>query len=142
MKKRKGLEWLDRSLLISPYCYALCLSEEEFDKELDRLNVPKKSRNGWMKTPQANATLHFFDKTDDVGKCAIVCLQKKKGIEVLQVYSILVHEAVHLWQEIKEHIGERTPGAESEAYAIQRISQSLMYSYKEQIAAKKKREKF
>jgi hypothetical protein len=139
MKKQKGLEWLDRSLLTSPYHYALCLSEKEFTKELDRLNVSKKNRGDWIKTPQANATLHFLEQNGDVGLSAIVCLKKKRGIEREQIYAILVHEAVHLWRAVKDYIGEHTPGVEEEAYAVQRIAQSLMYSYKEQTAKKRKK---
>jgi hypothetical protein len=139
MKKQKGLDWLDRNLLVSPYHYALCLSEEAYEKELDRLKVPKKTRGSWMKTPHADATLHFFEQNDDVGLCAIVCLRKKKGVEREQVYAMLVHEAVHLWQAIKEYIGELTPGIEAEAYSVQRVAQSLMYSYKEQTEKKKKK---
>ena len=139
MKKQKGLEWLNRELLTSPYHYALCLSEKEFTAELDRLNVPRDTRGSWIKTPQADATLHFFEQNGDVGLCAIVCLRAKKGVSREQVYAMLVHEAVHLWQAIKDHIGEHTPGIEAEAYAVQRIAQSLMYSYKEQTTKKRKK---
>ena len=139
MKKQKGLEWLNRSLLTSPYSYALCLSEAEFKSELVQLGVPKEDRGSWMKTPQADATLHYFEQHGDVGMCAIVCLRVRRGVEREQVYALLIHEAVHLWQAIKDHIGEHTPGIESEAYAVQRIAQSLMYSYKEQTTKKRKK---
>lgn len=44
-----------------------------------------------------------------------------------------MHEAVHIWQEMREKIGERFPSAEFEAYAIQRIAQNLMHSFMEQV---------
>lgn len=132
----KGLEWLDRSLLTSPYCYALCLSEKAYKKELKSLGVPKNERDAWISTPQADATLHYFEPTPKSGHFAIVCLKARDGVELEQVYAILVHEAVHLWRVIREHIGEHSPAAEEEAYAIQRIAQSLMYSYKEQTGGK------
>lgn len=141
MKKQKGLEWLDRTLMLSPYSYALCLSEKAYREELDRLCVPKKSRSCWIKTPQADATAHFLGQNGGIGMCIIVCLRKKKKVELEQVYGLLVHEATHIWQAIREYVGERYPGAESEAYAVQRISQSLMYSYRDQTAKKKKRSK-
>lgn len=132
-KKPKPLEWLDRSLLTSPYCYALCLSEDAFKAEMKSLGVPNERRGGWIATPQADATLHYLENQKTSGLAAIICLRANDK-ELEQVYSLLVHEAVHLWQVIKEHIGEDSPAKEQEAYAIQRIAQSLMYSYKEQVS--------
>lgn len=138
-KKPAPLEWLDRSLLTSPYHYALCLSEEAFHAELRRLKVPEERRAPWLKTSYCGATLHFFEESGSAGLCAIVCLRDDPKIEREQKYAILVHEAVHLWREIKAHIGEHDPASEEEAYAIQRIAQSLMYSYKEQTERRKKK---
>jgi hypothetical protein len=50
------------------------------------------------------------------------------------VAGLLVHEAVHVFQRYCEHIGERRPGAEQEAYGIQAIAQELMQSFAEQSA--------
>lgn len=65
---------------------------------------------------------------DDYG-LAIICL--KEGIELttIEAYSLLVHEAVHLWQAHCEYIGEEKPGDEIEAYAIQKIATELMKEY-------------
>jgi hypothetical protein len=51
-------------------------------------------------------------------------------MELEQVYALLVHEAVHIWQDVKHRIGEDNPSSEFEAYAIQNISQELMLAYK------------
>lgn len=126
------LNWLDRTLLQSP-CYALCLSEHDFNSELRRLKISKSDRPLFMKNDRADATCHFFEKNSGRDKCVIVCLRDTAtGRELEQVYALLVHEAVHIWQDFKQSIGETFPGDETEAYAIQRIAQSLMYSYKEQ----------
>lgn len=45
------------------------------------------------------------------------------------VATILVHEAVHVWQWICKGIGEKEPGMECEAYAIQSISMELIEAY-------------
>lgn len=139
--KTAPLEWLDRSLLTSPYCYALCLSEEAFKAEMKNLGVSKESRGNWMKTPQADATLHYLENVKNGGLAAIICLRTNSKTELEQVYGLLVHEAVHLWQAIKDFIGEDSPAKEEEAYAIQRIAQSLMYSYKEQTTSREKKKK-
>jgi hypothetical protein len=36
---------------------------------------------------------------------------------------------VHVWQQHCEDIGERNPGSEQEAYAVQAIAQELMAEY-------------
>lgn len=56
-------------------------------------------------------------------------IYKKRPIE--QVYGLIVHEAVHVWQRIVEHIGEHKPSDEFMAYGIQTIAQELMFAYKE-----------
>lgn len=56
-------------------------------------------------------------------------IYKKRAIE--QVYGLLVHEAVHVWQRIMEYIGESKPSDEFMAYGIQAIAQELMFAYKE-----------
>ena len=123
------MNWLCQSLVESPYSYCLCLTEKKFKKALKQIGI-KTNLPDFMKTGHANATVHWFDDTDP--PACIVCLGDRSKVSTLQVYSLLVHEAVHIWQCIKRHIGEDEPSKEFEAYSIQRISQSLMYEYKEQ----------
>ena len=123
--------WLDRSLLISPVYYGLCKTEKDFKKELKRLGINKKEWPEFIKNDQSDATFHHFDNTSTNNSCCIVCIRVTKDVSKIQVYSLLVHEAVHIWQEIRETIGERCPATEQEAYAIQAISQQLFTAYNE-----------
>lgn len=138
-KKNSGLDWLSRELLTSPYCYALCLDEGAFKKELKRLGVPRRLRPSFTSNNHCDATVNFFEETGKTGRCCIVCLKPAKGRAREVVYGVLVHEAVHIWQACREHIGETVTASEQEAYAIQRIAQSLMHSYKEQTQKRKKK---
>jgi len=140
-KKKSGADWLDRDLLTSSYCYCLCLSEEAFHAELRSLGVPERRWLAFLKTTHAHATTNYFEHLESAEKCAIVTMHPNKERELEQVYALLVHEAVHIWQATKEVIGEDHPGKETEAYAIQRIAQSLMFSYKEQTAKKPAKKK-
>ena len=125
------MKWLNRSLMDSPYSYALCTSEKEFRKELKRLKIPNANQEPFLTSARVNATTHFFESSDTHDQCCIVCLGPTEGIAKIQVYALLVHEAVHIWQAVRDSLGERYPGHEQEAYAVQRIAQSLMYAYKE-----------
>jgi hypothetical protein len=130
-------QWLNRDLLTSPVYYTLALTEADLHRELKRLKVP---RGQWPEFTcgGTTATANFLRNPRNDNLCCIVALDHAKcrrlKIDREQVYAVLVHEAVHIWQRVKRVIGEDCPGDESEAYAIQRIAQSLMYEYKEQTA--------
>lgn len=121
--------WLDRTLVEGMFV-TLCLSQEEFSKELKRLGIQEYV--DYLSTSHANATAHFL--TSGIGrKCAIVCLGDTSKVTPIQVASMLVHEAVHIFDEFCEGIGERSPSSEFKAYSIQSISQGLMLEYARRI---------
>lgn len=121
--------WCDRRLVESPYHLALCLDEKAYISATRRMKIKRSDLPPWIISPVADATLHTFHNHDHGNLCAIVCLRERDGIDRNQVASLLVHEAVHLWQEIKVAIGEREPSKEFEAYSVQRIFQELIYAY-------------
>lgn len=47
----------------------------------------------------------------------------------IDVAALLVHEAMHVWQAFCEHVGEKSPSDEFEAYSIQSIFHELMTAY-------------
>lgn len=125
-------QWLDRGLVQSPLAFGLCLSEKDFKKELKRLHVPKSTWPAFT-VNNSHATTHFFENKAD-GICAIITLDTKIKVKPIQVCSLLVHEAVHLWQEIRKMLGEKEPSPEFEAYSVQWLSQELMFSYESQMS--------
>lgn len=116
--------WLDRRIACAGPHLALCLSEEELREACRHLKVaaPKFVNNAW-----SDATTHFFEK--DGAETVVVCLAGYEERDPVEVAGLLVHEAVHIWQSYAERIGERNPGAEQEAYAIQAIAQELMAEF-------------
>ena len=76
----------------------------------------------------ALAAVHHLENPQG-SQCCIVALRVTKKHSLMQVNAMLVHESVHIWQAFKQHIGERKPSREFEAYAIQTIAQRLMESY-------------
>lgn len=98
--------------------YVLCRTKKQVRKL--KLNPPD---------GDSPAIVSFYD-CDDGSTCAVVLL-KKNNFGKIQNYSILVHEAVHIWQELKKLMNETSPSIEFEAYSIQRISQDLIYAFEE-----------
>lgn len=126
-KKVSEVQWLDRALVLSPLCFGICITAKSFEAELDRLNVPKEGRPAFISNG-AGATTHFLERADG-SQSAIVCIIKPKEITRHQLNALLVHEAVHIWQETRSSLGEKSPSSEFEAYSVQSISQSLMEAF-------------
>lgn len=119
-------KWLDRGMSLPGPYLTLCLSEQEFKDVLKSIKFNTHTR--WIKTDRANATTHFIVNECGDATC-IVCLRDFYNRDPVEVAGLLVHEAVHIWQEYAQSIGEEHPGWEQEAYAIQSISQQLMAEF-------------
>lgn len=131
-------EWLDRALFVSSNFYCLCTNEKMFHKAMDHLKIKENDRPNFIQNAHSSATVHFFVNKDG-GRSAIVCIRKRtKDISYEQIVAMLVHEAVHLWQETRDNYGEKSPSSELEAYAIQSLSQRLIESYNRQTSKKKR----
>jgi hypothetical protein len=54
---------------------------------------------------------------------SLVCI--KPGLKGAALAEISCHEAVHVWQEVREKIGEEKPSREFEAYCIGAIAAEI-----------------
>ena len=124
--------WLDRRIAHPGPFLCLCLSEAEFHRALAHLKVP---RSDWMGSGHSHATAHSFEAPEGRGLTVIVCLQDAAGRNPIEVAGLLVHEAVHAWQRYADWIGEKEPGNEQEAYAVQAIAQELMAEFARRVGA-------
>lgn len=116
--------WLDRRIAAPGPFLTLCLSEAQFKAAIKHMRIP--AEPPFVNTPHSHATAHFFDAPG--GLAAVVCLRDFEGRDPVEVAGLLIHEAVHVWQEYADHIGEKEPGVEQEAYAIS-IAQELMAEF-------------
>ena len=62
----------------------------------------------------------------DGKRVAIVTVLKRSPQDTVE---LLVHEAMHVWRDIRESIGEDHPSSEFEAYAMQNITSALFDAY-------------
>jgi hypothetical protein len=121
----KKTNWLDRRISAPGPYLCLCLSDKEY--RLAMKDLKQDQIEPWIKTTQADATAHHIWTKN--GTAVVVCINGWEGKNSIEIAGLLVHEAVHAWQEWCTFYGETNPGAEQEAYAIQGISQELMAEF-------------
>jgi hypothetical protein len=107
-----------------PYCYGFCPDETAWKRETKRLGVPH------LKYPTADAMCHHLEATTDQGRCTIVTVGHMKR-PAANVVTLLVHEAMHVWREMRDTIGEKEPSSEFEAYSVQNIAFNLIQAYEQ-----------
>lgn len=125
------MKYIDEALLRRPCSVGMCIDERAYLREMRRFNI--KSPSSFV-IPGMAATMHWLDDTTGDGESvAIVCvdIERVRHLDGIQLACLIVHEAVHVFQNICQHWGEEAPGKELEAYSIQRLSQQLMYAYLE-----------
>lgn len=76
--------------------------------------------------PGANATTNFL-VDENGGNMEIVVYMPYADVDIFMQQGLVIHESVHIWQELKTLMGEKEPSVEFEAYSIQRIAQDLLY---------------
>jgi hypothetical protein len=110
--------WCDHGWM--PYHYGFCPDKKAWNKEMKRLSL-----SDHPYPTSAGCTTLLKNKKD--GKpVAIVTVLKRQPHQIIE---LLVHEAMHVWRDIRESIGEKEPSSEFEAYAMQNIISCLMDAY-------------
>lgn len=109
-----GVQWCNPGHF--PFSYGYCASKKDWKRLMRHLNA---------KEPYPS------DKDSDA---RMTTLQSKHGITMIVSFSehahdfdpititgLIVHECIHIWQELQQFIGETDPGWEMEAYTVQAI---------------------
>lgn len=124
---KKVGKWLRRDVHTLAVHYKLCLSEKEFHRDLKKLGMLPTS---FLRNAHSSATAHFFWSSPGGKRCCIVCLAPTHAKHTIaEVHGLLVHEAMHIWRDHLDQIGEREPSEEMACYGLQIIAQELMHSY-------------
>ena len=125
----KKMNLLNRDIHQLAMYYGVCSDEAVFKAEMKRLKIAEPSSP--LKNGRAGATAHFLQNNATGDEVVIVFIKIDPKFTREQHYALLVHEGAHIWQRHKELIGEDDPSDEFEAYALQRIPQSLMYEFRD-----------
>lgn len=118
------MKWLDRRIAAPGPYLALCTTEKKYLKAVRHCKI--KSPGAWINAG-ADATTHIMNNPEGDSVC-VVCINIGKHSPV-EIVGLLVHEAVHVWQEYARRIGEHAPASEQMAYGIQAIAQELLTEY-------------
>ncbi len=117
-------KWLNRRVAKPGPFLLLCLSEDELRKATRGMTESP------LPFPLSGALCSTLDHAKTGEFCAVVSVSRSgQNRPAIEIAGLLVHEAVHVWQEYALRMGETSPGFEQEAYAIQAISQELMAEF-------------
>lgn len=122
---KQPYRWLERRIAKPGPYLTLCLSEEELKHALRGMT------KHYVAFPESGALCTTLDHAKTKEVCAVVSVSKhsQEFCNAIEMAGLLIHEAVHVWQEYAQRMGEKSPGDEQEAYAIQAISQELLAEY-------------
>lgn len=94
-----------------PVPVGLMFAKEAWDAEMARLGID----HPW----EADANYVQRIVSNDNGSVRVfLCLAAIEGAELGELVDIVAHEATHIWQCIRDYIGEKSPGREQEALAV------------------------
>ncbi|MEN5103787.1 hypothetical protein [Brucella anthropi] len=114
--------WCDRGW--QPVHFGFCPSKKAWKREMKRLNC---------KEPYPDTDGRCTTFTNEGKVICIVTLRDGSENErsISEITGLLVHEATHIWQTIRDDIGEKDPSPEFEAYSMQAIFQGLFTAFQE-----------
>ena len=122
MSKPGKVLWCDNGWL--PYCYGFCPNEKAWDREMKRMSVTNEPYPG-----TCAHTTKFGVKKGRTACCIITLSDEVDEWPLSRTIGIIVHECVHVWRFACNHIGEDMPSSEFEAYAVQRMTESILKAY-------------
>lgn len=104
-----------------PFHFGFCPNEKAWDQQMKKWG---------RKTPYPTtaAMTCVFRNVKHKNMAVLVTLADDghKDTDIVNMFSLIAHEATHVWQFLCLEIGEDNPSIECEAYAIQNICRDLM----------------
>lgn len=129
------IKWLERTALKLPFHLVLVTSPERYARLMRWMKVPV---HQWHEFPtkavpgKVGGRVTMFEKDGDLDVC-VVTIIPTIGDPAVNL-SKIVHEAVHVYQNIKEAISpNHDMGREPEAYIIQGLYDLLVEEFARQV---------
>lgn len=115
MTKKYKPQWFE-----SPFGHAKYTLIREL-KDCKHIDIDK----NLISLGSGNASTNFI--IDEHGQSLIIVYMPYTDVPLISQQGLIIHEGVHIWQEIRLLMNEKEPSSEFEAYSIQTISQSLLH---------------
>lgn len=113
-------KWL--KITVYPLHFTIVDNMEDLQKVWDALDITEDDRA----PPGGKAsTYHYVSKSTGYLAC-VVYLADTLSWNPYTVSGVAAHEAMHVIQNLWDHIGERRPGWEAEAYLMQALVEEIM----------------
>lgn len=113
--------WCNRGW--QPVHFGFCPNAKAWAAEMKRMG------SAGEPYPSSDARATVFN---DKGKVAIIVTMQDGAESVhslVEVVGMLIHEATHVWQEVRLAMAEVSPSIEFEAYSMQAIAQELIFAF-------------
>lgn len=129
MAKPDRVVWCDRGW--QPVHYGFCPSKKAWLREMRLMECDEPF-------PETDGRCTTFTK-DGKARCVVTVREgAERDHSLTEIAGILVHEAAHVWQEVRLAMGEKSPSIEFEAYSMQVIFQELYSAFQDTRGRKRK----
>lgn len=121
--KQHETVWIDRGW--QPVAIGFVPNKSAWKKSMKGLNC----NEPWPMTNNSVGHTQWLHNSITGEAVILVSLTDKHERDAFEIISTITHEAVHVWQFLCQSIGEKSPGIEMEAYAIQHIAGELIKAF-------------
>lgn len=112
--------WIDRGW--QPVSIGFCPSKKAWRREMRRIGQSEPY-------PKNAGRASFYRHKGSAGAIVTLGDHVEGAHSRVEIAGVLAHEATHVWQHIREEIGEEKPSSEFEAYSVQAIFQGLYQAW-------------
>ncbi|MDX5412786.1 MAG: hypothetical protein LPK02_07040 [Rhodobacterales bacterium] len=109
---RHGAYWCNPGWMPFKYCY--CPDAKNWARLMKFLGA---GHEPYPDDTPGRMTTMRNQETDEI--VLIVSFGDLTSVSPVDIMGLVAHECMHMWQEVKRYIGEKAPGDEMEAYALQ-----------------------
>jgi hypothetical protein len=109
-----------RTMPMGPYPVevSLCLNEADWRRGMRTVSLRDSGDADWPCSDEAAVTKIITLDDDSIWLIAVFTPQIRK-LPLHERFGLICHEAVHVWQEVRDHMLVKAADCEIEAYSVQ-----------------------